>query len=295
MPHFSGHASRPYSGWPLDFAGPAPTVPAVDLAAYFTRIGYAGPRDPSLAVLSGILHRQVCTIPFENLDVLLGRPVRTDPDSLVEKLVHGRRGGYCFEQNHLLLFALRALGFAAVPMIARVRWQVPAATATGLTHMLVRVTLGERHWLADAGMGSLSLTAPLEMTPGPEQETPHDRRRLVHRDGHLAQQVFFAGEWQDVNLFRPEPASAVDLELGNWYSHTHPAAHFRNNLMVARATAGGRRSLLNREFTERSRDGVAVKRELATPDELLSVLDENFGLSFPAGTRFGPPGSPWPA
>ncbi len=269
-------------------------IPTVDLDAYFARIGYAGPRTPTRETLAAILRAQVQTIPFENLDVLLGRPIRTDADSVVRKLVHDRRGGYCFEQNHLLLYVLRALGFAAEPMIARVRWQVPAGVATGLTHLLVRVTLDGRDWLTDAGMGSLSLTAPLEIREDLEQETPHDRRRLVRRDGHFAQQVLFAGEWQDVNLFRPEPAAAVDLEMGNWYSHTHPQAHFRNNLMVARATADGRRTLLNRELTERHRDGRAKKREIATADELLGVLADQFDLTFPAGTRFGAPGAPWP-
>lgn len=270
------------------------TFTAVDLDAYFARLGYTGTRTPTRETLAGILRAQVQTIPFENLDVLLGRPICTDAESVLRKLVQDRRGGYCFEQNHLLLHALRALGFTAVPMIARVRWQVPAEIATGLTHMLVRVTLDGRDWLADAGMGSLSLTAPLEMRDGLEQDTPHDRRRLVRRNDYFAQQVLFSGEWQDVNHFRPEPAVAMDLEMGNWYSHTHPQAHFRNNLMVARATAEGRRTLLNREFTERHRNGRAERREIATADELLALLAEQFDLYFPAGTRFGAPGSPWP-
>ncbi len=266
----------------------------MDLDAYLARISYTGSRAPRRETLAGILQAQVQTIPFENLDVLLGLPIRTDAESVMRKLVRDRRGGYCFEQNHLLLYALRALGFAAEPMIARVRWQVPADVVTGLTHMLVRVTLDGRDWLADAGMGSLSLTAPLEMRENIEQETPHDRRRLVPRNGHLVQQVLFSGEWQDVSLFRPEIAATVDLEMGNWYSHTHPQAHFRNNLMVARASPDGRRTLFNREFTFRHRDGRSEKRELATPDELLAVLAEQFDLHFPTGTRFGSPGVPWP-
>jgi len=265
------------------------------LDAYLARIGYAGPRTPTPAVLAEILRQHVCTIPFENLDVLLGRPIRTDGPSLEQKLVRDKRGGYCFEQNALLLLALRALGFAAEPMIARVRWQVPAETASGLTHMLVRVAMDGCDWLADAGMGSLSLTAPLAMVDGLEQDTPHDRRRLVRRGELFAQQVLFDGRWQDVNLFHPQTAPATDLELGNWYSHTHPQAHFRNNLMVARATPDGRCTLLNREFTIRSHNGQAQKRELATPDQLLAVLAEYFDLSFPAGTRFGLPGVLWPA
>jgi N-hydroxyarylamine O-acetyltransferase len=266
----------------------------VNLDACLARIRYAGPRTPSLATLAGLLRAQVQTIPFENLDVLLGRPIRTDPESVMRKLVDERRGGYCFEQNHLLLYLLRAVGFRAEPMIARVRWQVPAATATGLTHMLVRVTIDGDDWLADAGMGSLSLTAPLRLVADLEQETPHDRRRLVQRDEHLAQQVLFAGEWHDVSLFRPEPAAAVDLEMGNWYSHTHPQAHFRHNLMVARATPDGRCTLLNRELTLRDRAGRTEKRELASPDELPAVLADHFDLTLPAGTRLTAPNLVWP-
>lgn len=267
----------------------------MDLAAYLARIHYTGPLRPDRATLAGILRAHVQAIPFENLDVLLGRPIRTDPDSLMRKLVHDRRGGYCFEQNQLLLQVLRALGFTAEPLIARVRWLVPADTVTGLTHLVVRVKVDGRDWLADAGMGSVSLTAPLEMTEGLEQDTPHDRRRLVRRDGHLVQQVLLAGTWQDIHLFRPEPAAPVDLEMGNWYSHTHPQAHFRNHLLVARATPDGRCTIFNRELTLRHRDGTADKRELASPDELLAVLAEYFDLSFPAGTRFTAPNLVWPA
>lgn len=267
----------------------------MDVDAYLERIGYRGARTPSAAALAGILRAQVQTIPFENLDVLLDRPIRTDVETLTRKLVRGGRGGYCFEQNHLLLYALRALGFTAEPMIARVRWQVPADTVTGLTHMLVRVTIDGEAWLADAGMGSLSLTAPLRLVEDLAQDTPHDRRRLVRRDGHLVQQVHFAGEWQDVNLFRPEPAATADLELGNWYSHTHPQAHFRNHLMVARATANGRCTLFNRELTLRDRDGRTDRRELASPEELLAVLADRFDLRLPAGTRLAAPNLAWPA
>jgi len=142
-------------------------------------------------------------------------------------------------------------------------------------------------------MGSLSLTAPLVIEPEVEQDTPHDRRRLVRRGDLWAQQVWFGGLWQDVNLFHPQTAPFVDLEMGNWYSHTHPQAHFRNNLMVARATESGRVTLFNREFTIRHLDGAADKRLLKGHDELLAVLAVYFALRFPADTQFAAPGLVW--
>ena len=117
------------------------------------------------------------------------------------------------------------------------------------------------------------------------------------REGaRLFHQVRFGNEWSDVCEFTLEEMPPIDRELANWFTSTHPHSHFKDRLVAARAAPGGvRLSLLNREFTVRQPDGRAEKRELTTPDELLSVLGETFGLHFPAHTRFGAPGSPWPA
>src|SRR4051812_48628397 len=93
-----------------------------DLAAYFARIGHAGRRAPTLPALSGIVAAHATAIPFENLDVLLGRGARLDSGAVVDKLVHRGRGGYCFEHNTLLLHALQALGFDVTGLAARVLW-----------------------------------------------------------------------------------------------------------------------------------------------------------------------------
>ena len=95
----------------------APSSP-VDLPSYFRRIGYTGPRTATLEVLNGIMAAHVQSIPFENLDVLLGRPISLAPEDIARKLIAERRGGYCFEHNTLLLHVLEALGFAVVPLSA---------------------------------------------------------------------------------------------------------------------------------------------------------------------------------
>ncbi len=266
-----------------------------DLDAYFARIGYAGPRTPSVQSLRALHLHHALAVPFENLDVLLGRRISLEPAAIFQKIVTNRRGGYCFEQNSLFRDVLRALGFVVTPYLARVRWRVPPETGTPLTHMVLHVEADGQTWLADVGFGSVGITAPLALHTEAEQSTPHEPRRLLRRGPLIVQQILLEGAWGDVYQYAPDPPPPIDFEVGNWFSCSHPRAHFTNTLVVARALPDGRVTLLNRERTRRLADGRAEKRELATPDELLDVLRRDFGLDFAPGTRFGTPGSPWPS
>src|SRR5690242_17335705 len=113
----------------------------LDLAAYAERIAFEGPLVPTLETLARVVERHASSIPFENIEVLAGRVPSLEPHALENKLVRRRRGGYCFEQNGLLLALLRQAGFEARGVEARVRTGVPADVVTGRTHMAVRVTL----------------------------------------------------------------------------------------------------------------------------------------------------------
>lgn len=267
---------------------------SADLDAYFARIGYAGPRTATLGTLRSLHLHHVQAVPFENLDILLGRLISLEPDAIIQKIVHERRGGYCFQQNSLFRDVLRELGFTVTPFIARVRWRVPDEMGTPLTHMVLHVEAEGRAWLADVGFGAVGTTAPLACDTAAEQATPHETRRLIRRGPLVVHQVRFDGVWGDVYQYAPVPPPPIDFEVGNWYSCTHPKAHFKNNLIVTRARPDGRVFIFNREFTRRALDGHAEKRDLASPDELLEILDRDFGLVFPRATRFGPPGSLWP-
>lgn len=267
-----------------------------DLDAYFARIGYTGPRTPTLPVLHAITAHHAMAIPFENLDVLLGRPISLELPALEAKLVHARRGGYCFEQNGLLLAVLAALGFTVAPLSARVRWQRPRDFTPPRTHLFIRAELDGESWLTDCGFGSLSLTSAVRLDlGGAELPTPHEPRRLVREDGRCFQQVRLGETWHDLYEFTLEEMPPIDRELANWFTSTHPQSHFKNRLIAARAAPEGvRRSLLNREFTVRRGEQILERRELGSPEELLAVLAEHFGLHFPSGTRFGGPGADWP-
>ncbi len=267
---------------------------AIDLDAYLTRIGYTGPRTPTLDTLREVHRCHVCTIPFENLDVLLGRRIAIDAASVVRKLVHDRRGGYCFEQNLLLGLALRALGFKITTIGGRIRWQLPAETPSGMTHMILLVEAEGRAHIADAGIGSMSLSAPLALDTEATQPTPHEPRRLLRHGNGWMQQVLLTSGWSDVVRFTTEELHPIDYEIANWFTSTHPQSRFTQNLAIAIAGVGCRHTLFNREFTTRHADGRVESRTLATPDELLAVLAQPFGLPFPAGTRFTAPALSWP-
>jgi N-hydroxyarylamine O-acetyltransferase len=268
----------------------------IDLDNYFARVGYRGPVAPTLDVLHGIVSAHVQSIPFENLDVLLGQRIDLSPEALQRKLIAQRRGGYCFEQNGTLLLVLEAIGFQVTPLSARVRYQRPRDYTPPRTHLFLRVEIDGIPWLADVGVGSVSLACAIRFELDTVQDTPHEPRRIVRDDGRFFHQIRFGEEWLDVYEFTGEVMPPIDRELANWFTSTHPESHFRNRMIVARALpGGGRLTLLNRELTTRARDGSAAVRSIGSREELLAVLDQKFGLTFPAGTGFPCAALDWPA
>ena len=270
---------------------------AVDLSAYLARIGYSGTGAKSRQTLSAIVARHVQSIPFENLDILLNRPISIEPSAIENKLVHGHRGGYCFEHNTLLLHVLQALGFEVTLLGARARYQLPPGVHRPRTHVLLRVDLEGESYLVDGGFGGLSPTTALRLALNVEQETPQETRRIVAEgqwqglslrspDAVLVHQAYFADTWHDLFEFTLEPMPLADREMGNWYTSAFPRSHFRDRLMVARATTNGRVTLQDLELTQRERGGAVRSRILTSRAELLDALAEHFQLRFPNDTRF---------
>ncbi len=250
-----------------------------DIDAYCARIGYSGPREPTLAVLQTLVARHSAAIPFENLDVLLKRPIRLDLPSLYAKLVGKRRGGYCFEHNLLLLDVFRRIGLSAVGLAARVQWGRPAGTIGPRTHMLLRVDLAEGPYLADVGFGGPTPTAPLALQAGNEQATPHGSFRLVAAGGEFDLEARLGEAWASLYRFSPQEQLAVDYEVANWFTSTHPNSLFVNHLIAARLDPVARYTLFNNKFTVRNRDGTTERRILDDVAEFGEVLARYFGIA----------------
>jgi N-hydroxyarylamine O-acetyltransferase len=245
------------------------------LGAYFARIR-AGEATSSLGALTEIQRAHRLAIPFENLDILLGRGISIEPQALFDKLVTRRRGGYCFEQNGLLLGMLRALGFEARPLLARV-W-LDATDAPPRTHTLNLVQVEGEDYVADAGFGG-SYVPPMPLIADEVARTEDGaRHRLVRAGEHgwMLQRDPGAG-WQRQYSFTTEKIWPADLEAANHWTATRPDTRFTTLRIVSGTLPDGHMSLTGRTLTV-SRKGVAETREIGSPDEYRRVLDEMFGL-----------------
>jgi N-hydroxyarylamine O-acetyltransferase len=265
-----------------------PSVQApLDLRAYLDRIGYrgetAGEPAATAEVLRALHLAHATRIPFENLDILLGRPIRIDLGSIQAKLVQARRGGYCFEQNTLFAAVLEQLGFRVTRLAARVR--LGASRLLPRTHMLLLVHMSEGEFLADVGFGTEGLLEPLPFVPGREERQFSWVYRVVEEGPLRVLQSRRREEgWLDLYAFSLEPHEPIDFEVANWYVSTHPESRFVQTLTAQTSTTQVRYLLRNNDFI--TSDGAGEQVRQVEGEELLRVLAESFGLHFPPGTRF---------
>ncbi|MGO3869643.1 MAG: arylamine N-acetyltransferase family protein [Alcaligenes sp.] len=251
---------------------------AAFLDPYFARIGYQGPVEPTLEALQQLhlLHPQA--IPFENIAPYMGDSVPLDLEAIVDKLIRRQRGGYCFEHNTLFLAVLQHMGFTVTPLIARVRWQVPAEVETGLTHMLLRVDLGGRSWFVDVAFGSTTQTAPLEFVLDTPQTTPHGVYRITQTGEELSLQFETRSGWQTVYHYTLAPASQIDFEVGNWYTSTYPQSVFLNSLLISRTQPGVRELMVNDTYTRRDNAGLSERHQYTDAVAWAACLQTRLGL-----------------
>ncbi|HEY6787914.1 MAG TPA: arylamine N-acetyltransferase, partial [Trebonia sp.] len=215
-------------------------------------------------------------IPFENLDILLGRGIRVDLESIQAKLVGARRGGYCFEQGQLFGAALDRLGFGVDRLLARV-WR-PDVTSPR-THLALRVAAGSETWLCDVGFGS-SAAGPISLADGGPQQVGPWTYDVVEGDlpRTWALRELQAGEW--VTQYTVEEASVypVDVVLSNYYTSTHPDSWFTQVPIVVRREPEAIRSLRGRTYTVTRPGHVKERRDLPEA-EWQDALQEEFGLT----------------
>ncbi|HEX4780646.1 MAG TPA: arylamine N-acetyltransferase [Usitatibacter sp.] len=258
----------------------------MDLDAYLRRIGYEGPREPTRETLLAIhaLHPQA--IPFENLDPFAGETPSLRPDAVEAKLVHGGRGGWCFEQNLLFSQVLAALGFSFRRLAARVRWNVAPGTVTPRSHCLLLVEIEGKRWIADVGFGGLVLTAPLLLDETDViQETWHEAHRLRETGEGFRLEALVAGDWKALYDFDLGEAQLADYEVSNWYLANNPQSHFVTGIVAARAEPGRRHALRGTRYSIHETRGKTEHRFASSAQELIEWLEGPFGIRVPRSPR----------
>jgi N-hydroxyarylamine O-acetyltransferase len=254
-----------------------------DLDSYLGRIGYSGARSPTLETLRALQMHHPLAIAFENLDTLAGRRVQLDVGSLERKLVQSRRGGYCFEQNLLFKHALRALGFDATALAARVVWERPAGEVRARTHMVLLVELDGVQHVCDVGFGALTPTAPIALRTDVEQPTPHETFRVVRVADEFAVEALVRAEWKRLYRFDLQEQQQVDIELLNHYVMSHPESPMLSRLIAARVAADRRFGLGNGVLKVHPLQAATEQRRLGSVAELKRVLAATFGIEAPSG------------
>ena len=213
------------------------------------------------------------------------------------KLVRQKRGGYCFEQNTLLCFALTHLGFNVKRLGGRIRWLKAKDEPVPRTHFFMLVEFAsEGSYLADVGIGRVTPTAAIKFEIDTIQHTPHEPRRILQQGTKYLTQILLQ-DWYDVCEFTLDDMPHIDCEMGHWFTKAHPDSPFRHRMIVARASKEGRITLFNDQLTIHNLDGGKNVRTISTAAELLEVLHDHFQLAFPPGTRFGVGNiavQPWP-
>jgi len=246
---------------------------------YLKRIKYTGPVRQDIGSLRGLQLAHMKTVPFENLDIGLGRPLKIDEQALWEKIVVQNRGGFCYELNGLFAWLLKQIGFEVTYLNARV-YDREGNLGIDFDHLALLVQIQDQPecWLADVGFGD-SFIEPLSFDDNGEQIQGLRAYRLEHiPEGYDVGQRNYDGTWEKHYFFDLQPHKFPgEYESACLYHQTSPESSFTRGSIISRATPDGRVSLEDGRLIL-TQNGRRTERLLESKDEYHALLKEHFGV-----------------
>jgi N-hydroxyarylamine O-acetyltransferase len=250
--------------------------PTLDIDAYLKRISYQGEIDVSWKTLQNLHIAHAFNVPFENLDIHLGKPISLEPEILFDKIVRQRRGGYCHELNGLFALVLKQIGFAVEYHMARVMYG--AKSLRPRTHQLLLVTVEDQQWIADVGFGGHGLIAPLLLKPGRVDHQFLERFQiLIDKQYGFVLQYQSRNHWKNLYGFTLETYLPIDYVPVNYMASTSPDSLFTQRKICTMPTSQGRIFLVDRKLKIISA-GKTQELEVKNNREYLELLNEYFGI-----------------
>lgn len=254
----------------------------IDVAAYLERIGYTGDATPTRETLRELHLAHLQAVPFENLDIILGRPLSLEPDRLFDKVVRKRRGGFCYELNGLFAILLRELGFDVTLLGGHFPGE-PGQPIRDCDHLvlLARFSDGGPPLLADVAGGRRSLATPLPALLEVESHQPEAFATFCLREEGEWVRLWLReddGAWDGSYRFTWQPRNMEDFAANCLHHQTSPESHFTQGRICTRLTPVGRVTLSDlRRITTVS--GVRSEEELADEEAFTRALDLHFGIN----------------
>jgi N-hydroxyarylamine O-acetyltransferase len=247
----------------------------VELQRYLDRIGHAGPVEPTLAVLRAVHRAHLLSVPFENLDIHTDCEIRLDLERIFDKIVDRRRGGFCYEQNGLFAWALRAIGFDLDMLSARVAHR-EGGYGREFDHMLLLVRVEGGEWLADVGFGD-SFLEPLRFDTTKTQFDRGLEYQLVREaDGYLLLRRE-EGDWKRQYLFTLTPRRYPEYGEMCVYHQTSPESSFTRGRLISQATPAGRITLTDKSLIV-TEAGKRTEAPVASDADFERLLIQHFGI-----------------
>jgi N-hydroxyarylamine O-acetyltransferase len=248
----------------------------MDTKAYLKRIGYHGSTRPTVNVLRALHRKHLLSIPFENLDIHLHKPIVLSEAAFHDKIIKHHRGGFCYELNGSFSSLLRSLGFNVAMLSARVARR-GGGFSPEFDHMTLLVQL-EEPWLADVGFGD-SFTRPKRLDMSDPQTDHGKEYRFTRTDRWtlLSRRTKGNGRWEPQFKFSPLPRKLGDFVPRCRWQQTSPRSHFRKGRLCTRLTSDGRLTLTDVKFVV-TRGNKKVERPLKNPEEFAVLLHRHFGV-----------------